>query len=201
MIRLDALPELTTAIDALTAAAAPQGITFTTADFGGFRTQADTTEILDDRTADYAVYVARAQAAGTTPVSINQFRPIAPYSKSFHDYGAARDLKITAKPSTLSTAQALGALGAIAPSVGLRWGGTFTHADPVHFELAIPLSQAAAMWAAYTGSSSSTPTTSSSSDTSSSSPPSGGTSTALAVLLVGLLTGGVLLIRRRMAGM
>ncbi len=148
-IRLEALPELTTAIDALGQLAAAQGIRFTTADYGGYRTVADTTEILGYRQAEYGIYAAQMQAAGQTPLPINQWRPIAPYGRSFHDYGAARDLTITAKPSGMTSSQALAALGALAPQVGLRWGHSF--GDDPHFELAISLDDAAARWAAYTG--------------------------------------------------
>lgn len=150
-IRLDALPALTSAIDQLAQLAANDGIEFTIADFGGTRTQADTTTILGYRDADYAVYVRNAQANGQTPVSIQRFRPIAPWGKSYHDFGAARDLAITAKPDGWSDGDAFTQLATYAPQLGLKWGGSFPNPDPDHFELDESLAQAAADWSAYTG--------------------------------------------------
>lgn len=145
-IRVEALPELVQAMSALADEAAGYGIAFDVADYGGTRTQADTAEILAFRDADYAVY----RANGGT-LSESQFRPIAPWLKSFHDFGAARDLRITGKPAGWSDDDAYAQLGELAPGLGLRWGGNFSNPDPDHFELAIPLAQAAAAWNSYTG--------------------------------------------------
>ena len=85
-----ALPETVAAWNALESAAMAQGIAFTLNDFGGVRTPADTALILQYRETDYAA----ALAADTIPAdtTISQFRPIAPYGQSYHDYGAAFDV-------------------------------------------------------------------------------------------------------------
>lgn len=135
-----ALPETITAWGALEAAALAQGIVFTLNDFGGIRSEADTTLILSYRQADYAA----ALAADTIPVdtTINQFRPIAPYGSSYHDYGAAFDVTATGP-----MADPQSALGALAPSCGLVWGGTFGNPDLPHFQLNFSLAAVKAMWA------------------------------------------------------
>lgn len=166
-IRLEALPALDDAIAQLEQRAAAEGIGFAIANFGGFRTAADTALILGYRDADYAVYAAKQLANGVTPIAMKKWRPIATYGNSFHDYGGARDLTITYKPSWMSDSDALARLGELAPSVGLRWGGSFN--DPAHFELPVPIGAAAAAWAEYSGSGSATPATSSPSSSSSSS--------------------------------
>jgi LAS superfamily LD-carboxypeptidase LdcB len=53
--------------------------------------------------------------------------PVAPPGHSRHETGTAFDIG--------SSARGLAVAGAIAPYLGLRWGGTFTKRDPVHFEL------------------------------------------------------------------
>lgn len=140
------LPALQDAFSQLSDYAAGQGITIGVADFGGYRTQADTTQILQYRQDDYNAAVR----AGTIPstMSLGAFRPIAPFGKSFHDFGAAFDVAIVARPSSLSVAEAEALLGAYAPSIGLRWGGAFSNPDPDHFELAISLADAADQFAA-----------------------------------------------------
>lgn len=146
------LPEMQRAEHALRAAAAAAGITYTVADFGGLRTEADTTRILDYRATDYAAYVRdlKKRKPDATPLTIDKWRPIAPFGSSYHNFGAALDLRIVSRPTTLSTdAKALAKLGALAAACGLRWGGNFaTKVDPPHFELAIPLSEARRLWAA-----------------------------------------------------
>lgn len=164
-IRLEALPALDDAIAQLEQLAAAQGISFTIANFGGYRTAADTALILGYRDADYAVYAAKQLANGVTPIAMKKWRPIATYGNSFHDYGGARDLAITAKPYGMSDSDALEVLGQLAPSAGLRWGGSFN--DPAHFELPVPIGAVAAAWAEYSGSGSATPATSASSSSSS----------------------------------
>lgn len=148
-IRQDALPELVTAWSELLRLAAARGITVTIEDFGGYRTQADTSLILGYRDQDYALYVARAKAAGQTPVSEAAFRPIAAYGASAHNYGAARDAEITGAPAGMTDAQALAVLGSLAPQAGLRWGGTFTNPDTDHFELPWTLDEWAGRWTDY----------------------------------------------------
>lgn len=139
-----ALPETLAAWDALTALAAAQGITFALNDFGGVRTQADTTLIEQYRQTDFNAAVSSGQIPADT--TLQQFRPIAPYGKSYHDYGAAFDIAPVAYPASLGYDGAVNALGALAPQAGLRWGGHFTNADPAHFELAITLAAASAKW-------------------------------------------------------
>lgn len=129
------------------------GITFTIAPYGGLRTQSDTTKILGYRQDDYNA----ALAAGTIrpDTTLQQFRPIAPFGSSYHNYGAAFDVWITSTPQGTapdSWTQAPGfenarrVLAAFAPSIGLRWGGTFPNPDPPHFEVAVPLTVAQSMY-------------------------------------------------------
>ena len=138
-----ALPELLTAWDALTAAAAAQGITFRIADFGGLRTQADTTLIETYRQNDYNAAVASGAIAPDT--TLQQFRPIAPWGHSFHNYGAAFDIDPVSDPGSYD--QAVQTLGSLAPSCGLKWGGNFSNPDLPHFELDVSLAAAEQMWA------------------------------------------------------
>lgn len=139
-----ALPETIAAWNALTDAAAAQGITFTLNDFGGVRTQADTTLIEGYRQTDFQHAVATGQIPADT--TLQQFRPIAPWGRSYHDYGAAFDISPVAYPASMGYTGAVKALGALAPSCGLRWGGTWSTPDPAHFELPITLTEAAAKW-------------------------------------------------------
>lgn len=144
-------PALTAAISKLRAKAALEGIEFETADFGGVRTEADTTKILKYRTDDYAVYVRNLKAKNprAVPVPIGKWRAIAPFGSSMHNYGCARDLKITKHPPSHNASTAQARLGALAPSCGLRWGGTFkSRFDGPHMELPITLAQARQRWEA-----------------------------------------------------
>lgn len=150
------LPELTAAIEKLAQLAAAQGIEFATADFGGVRTEADTTRILGYRADDYAAAQRQAKLDGRVLPPIEQWRPIAPFGSSYHNFGAARDLRITKAPAGVSSNSALARLGAIVathPDVGLRWGGgpsfPANRKDPPHFELAISLAEAKARWQAH----------------------------------------------------
>lgn len=139
------LKELTLAIEELRALAFADGIEFDTADFGGVRTQADTTKIMKYRDDDYEVYVKTLKRShpDKTPTAKEIWRPIAPFGSSMHNYGAARDLKITKRPEAMSEAEAYRRLGSHAPECGLRWGGTFSRkVDPPHFELDITLNEA-----------------------------------------------------------
>jgi hypothetical protein len=88
---------------------------------------------------------------------LNVFRPIAPFGQSYHNYGAAFDVAILSRPAGMSETTALATLGAYAPQVGLRWGGTFRNADYPHFELAIPISQAQAAYEQLGGTASAAP--------------------------------------------
>lgn len=144
------LPETAAAYAQLDTFARQHGITIGVADFGGVRTLADTTRILGYRTDDYQA----ALRAGTIrpDTTLQQFRPIAPFGSSFHNYGAAFDVRIIARPAAMTEYAALRALGLYAPNIGLRWGGNFTNPDTPHFELAIPLSEAKARYTSFASS-------------------------------------------------
>lgn len=125
----------------LAAYAASRGIGIAVADYGGVRTEQETNQILQFRIDDYNAAIANGTLDPS--VSLDQFRPIAEYGKSYHNYGAAFDVRVVSRPSTMSVASALATLGAYAPSIGLRWGGTFSNPDTPHFELAQSLSDVA----------------------------------------------------------
>ena len=150
------LPETAIAYNALDAFARSQGISIVVADFGGIRTQSDTTKILQYRQDDYNAALRAGMIAPDT--TLQAFRPIAPFGSSYHNYGAAFDVRVVAWPSAMTQYSALKALGAYAPSIGLRWGGLFTNPDPPHFELAITLADAKQRYTSYAsgGSASST---------------------------------------------
>lgn len=141
------LPETAIAYNALDAYARSQGISIAVADFGGIRTQSDTTKILGYRQDDYNAALRAGLIAPDT--TLQQFRPIAPFGSSYHNYGAAFDIKVVAWPSAMTQYGALKMLGAYAPNIGLRWGGTFTNPDTPHFELAITLADAKQRYASY----------------------------------------------------
>jgi hypothetical protein len=137
-------PDFTASIEKLRAKALIEGIEFDVADFGGVRSEADTVKILKYRDDDYAVYVRnlRRQNPNARPIPMTTWRPINPFGSSMHNYGDARDLKVTRYPSSFTKWQALVRLGALAPSCGLRWGGSFKRKDYPHFEKAITLAEA-----------------------------------------------------------
>lgn len=139
-------PELTAKIEKLRVKAAAEGIEFTTADFGGVRTEADTVRIMKYRDDDYAVYVRNLNRTnpGKAPTPKHIWRRIAPFGSSYHNYGAARDLKPTKFPQSFTASKALERLRVLAVSVGLR---TITN-DPPHVQLPITLAQARARWQA-----------------------------------------------------
>lgn len=135
------LPELRDAEAKLRQLASENGITYSIADFGGIRSESDTTRILRYRDNDYAVYVAAMKRQNKTPITKELWRPIAPFGGSMHNFGAAFDVSIITGN--------LQALGALAPKAGLKWGGTFVHRkDYPHFELPISLNDAKAKWEA-----------------------------------------------------
>jgi hypothetical protein len=138
------LPQTQNAYAGLASYASSNGITIGIADFGGIRTQSDTTTILADRQNDYNADVAAGRISADTP--INKYRPIAPFGKSYHNYGAAFDVAIIARPSSMSEDGALALLGGYAPNLGLTWGGTFSNPDPDHFQLDVSLDDAMAMY-------------------------------------------------------
>ncbi len=178
------LPELETARAGLFDAMAARGVPLELADFGGYRTPADTAQLMAFRDADYSSYVASQRAAGRNPVPMATWRPIAPYESSYHSYGAAFDVDA----EQLTDAE-LGTAGALAPSFGLRWGKSF--GDPDHFELAVSLADARQRFDAFAGSD----------DPSSDAPElaglagAGGPSTGAILLLVGLGVGAIAIAR------
>jgi D-alanyl-D-alanine carboxypeptidase-like protein len=144
------LPQLRAAEQRLRAAAQQMGISYALAAYGGMRTQADTNQILAYRTNDYRAAVARNPAVARIP--IDQWRPIAPFGRSLHNWGAAFDIVITGAPAGWSRDKALAALGTLAPSIGLKWGGNFPRdrIDTPHFELPMSVVDARAAYLAYT---------------------------------------------------
>lgn len=145
---IGALPDLVRAEAALHAYAKSIGVDYAIADYGGVRSQSDTTRILGYRETDYAKYVSDLAKShpGQKPVSMQQFRPISSFGSSYHNYGAAFDVLITKYPTGSSASQALSALQSQAPYVGLRAGATFPNPDPPHFELPISLDDAKRLW-------------------------------------------------------
>lgn len=147
-IRTDALPELSNAWDAAARdLAANDAIQIALADFGGFRTAADTALILNYRDQDYAAYVAQMQSQAKTPLSKSAWRPILPYGQSLHDVGAARDARIVSKPAGMSDAQAIADVRAAMERAGLQ--GISSLADQLHFELPVDYDTAAGWWDDY----------------------------------------------------
>ncbi len=144
------LPQLRAAEARLRALAQQLGISYALAQYGGMRTQADTNQILNYRLADYRVAVKKDPRVARIP--IDQWRPIAPFGRSLHNWGAAFDIVITGVPRGWTAGKALAALGAVAPQAGLRWGGTFSRDrnDPPHFELPIAVVDARAAYLKYT---------------------------------------------------
>jgi hypothetical protein len=148
---------------ALRSAAAAKGIEYDFPDYAGLRTPADTVQLI--RWRDEAVTIARRdaeakrKAQGGTAVQIKlagdvaatrAYYRVSPADASFHGVGSAFDIRIRKVPPGMTTDQAYKALGAIAPSIGLRWGGTFSApADPFHFELAKSRDDAAILWKSF----------------------------------------------------
>lgn len=164
-LRIDAaLPELREAFGQLSDYAKSLGMTIHVLGTGGVRTEADTALYKSYRAAEYALAVAKNPA--TAKIPIGQWRPIANFGSSFHNYGAAFDIGFGSGtlggPGYVSekdglygftTDFALESLGEYAKTIGLRWGGNFKASqtsgpDPVHFELDITLAEAKARWAA-----------------------------------------------------
>jgi hypothetical protein len=126
-----------------------QGIAIGIADYGGLRTESDTTTILAIRDHEYAAGIANGSIDPST--SIDAWRPIAPYTHSFHDYGAAFDIRLKSIPTEMTEDDAYSAAGVLAPSFGLRWGGGFHNSDEAHFELDVTLAAARQLYANETG--------------------------------------------------
>lgn len=151
------LPEFRARELKLRGLAAAAGIQYGVADFGGLRTEADTAQALRFRDLDYAAYVQRVRAAGRVPLPITgpwddgKPRPIQPFGKSFHNFGAAADLVPTVVPAGMTFSSAQNALGALAGKAGLVWGGLWSgdSYDPRHVQLATGLAQVRDMWNQY----------------------------------------------------
>lgn len=144
---IGARPELTRAYDALTQIADVAGITFCVANYGGLRSQADTALIKQIRIDEYNAAVQRNPATALT--DINDWRPIADWGSSMHNYGAAFDVFVTGTPPTMSRLTALNFLKDQADAIGLVDGRNF--GDAPHFELPGGLSLAKAEWQKMTG--------------------------------------------------
>lgn len=138
-IRYQALPAMEELWDALVDATGAAGVVIAVADYGGYRTAADTAEILNIRDSEYSDYLAHG---GT--MAENAWRPIAPFGKSFHDYGAARDIAIVSKPANMTGLAAVATVDAIAESLGLETGASY--GDPLHVQLPIALDEAQGEW-------------------------------------------------------
>lgn len=139
-----ALPETQAAWEAMENALAAYGVTMFMPEYGGVRSEADTTLILQYRQDDYNAALAKGQIAPDT--TLQRFRPIAPWGKSYHDYGAAFDAEPMAWIAPMTKDKAYQLMGSLAPSLGLRWGGNFSNPDPNHFELDTTLAEAEAKW-------------------------------------------------------
>lgn len=143
----DCLPALQTAEQRLhDYANETLGIEYRLAEYGAFRDEADTTEIMGFRTDDYNAAVRANPKLASVP--INSWRPIAPFGRSYHDYGAAFDVEITDQGRYNTPATALQVLKAAASQFGLS---SDVPNDPPHFELDVSLSQAQQMWNDYSG--------------------------------------------------
>lgn len=122
------------------------GISIGIAEYGGFRVLEDLEEILAFRSSEFEKAVAAGEISAST--DINAWRPIAPYGHSFHNYGAAFDIRVKAGGGAGYTDEQVFAIaGTFAPALGLRWGGTFPNPDDDHFELNVSLAQARSMFA------------------------------------------------------
>ena len=141
------LPQLQQAVAKLERLAAARGVSVQVNDFGGYRDAADTQTIQYYRQADYDAALESGQIP--TYETIDQFRPLAEFGTSYHNYGAAADLSPLAWPSGRSYAWAVQQLAELAPAAGLRQPLPTT--DPAHFELPISLDQAAQLWAQFSG--------------------------------------------------
>lgn len=131
-VDLRVLPVIARRAMALEGYAARLGILFGYPDYSGWRSQADTTQLI--RWRDEAV--AKDGAAA--------YYPVAPYGTGYHGKGAAFDIDVVRWPEGKTEAWAYATLGAFAPRIGLRWGGIFPgrSRDVFHFELPVSVSEA-----------------------------------------------------------
>lgn len=142
------LPTLKNKAVALEQYAATLGILFGYPDYSGWRSQADTTQLILWRDQEVKLHGA------------SSYYPVAPYGQGFHGKGAAFDIKVVKWPTGKDAAWAYAMLGAYAARIGLRWGGNFTgtrtvagkqvsNKDIFHFELAITLNAAQVLFDEY----------------------------------------------------
>ncbi len=143
----NALPELVRAEQQLRKLAAAQGVQYRIADFGGLRTLADTTRILKYRSDDYAAAVKADKKVALIPMT--EWRPIAPFGSSLHNYGAAFDVRPSQWPANRSAQWAINTVRDLAPKAGLRVLNTKN--DPWHFELPLSLEAARRRWMEFSG--------------------------------------------------
>jgi hypothetical protein len=156
------LPELIQRKNVLRDKAKALGITFIIAADGGLRTPERTKALIGYRDADVAAAGKAAEAAakkaGLSPADTVKkvdaartaaYYRVAPVGTSFHEVGAGFDINITRRPVGMSWENGYKALGELAQSIGLRWGGYFSAPkDVFHFELREPRSVYAAQYAA-----------------------------------------------------
>ena len=135
------LPETKNKATALEGYASTLGILFGYPDYSGWRSQADTTNLIKWRNE-------AVQEGGPSA-----WYPVSPYGVGYHGKGAAFDIKVVHWPDGKTSDWAYQTLGAFASKIGLRWGGNFvgtttvngkqvSKKDPYHFELAISLADA-----------------------------------------------------------
>lgn len=91
------LKELSDKHTAMEARLLAQNVRFKIAPFGLLRSEGDTARILGYRDADYAKYVAALKKANPNakPQPKEEWRKIAPFGLSYHNYGGAFDVEIT----------------------------------------------------------------------------------------------------------
>lgn len=127
-----ALPETVAAYVALRNSARDAGIEWDLAPFGGLRTETDTATILGYRDADWKAAVARDPTLAQR-TTIAEWRKIAPFGRSMHNYGAAFDVHVISAPDGWAADQALTWVMNAGAEAGLTDGRGF--GDPDHLEI------------------------------------------------------------------
>jgi hypothetical protein len=129
-----ALPALVYNYGELQAYALSRGIAFQIADYGGLRTRGDTALILKYRDDDWRVW-ANANPVKAAQTTKEAWRPISPWGKSMHNYGAAFDIEIVSAPAGMSKLAALNVVLDKGEDLGMASGRDFNNPDPPHLEL------------------------------------------------------------------
>lgn len=132
---LTALPELKDKEGAFRTAMAAAGYQYDLPDFAGVRSAAQQQQLIAWRDEDVA-------AGGKSYA-------VAPVNTTYHQYGAAFDIKIT-QPADPQQSDYQAAAD-IAQSVGLDAGFYFTNRDPYHYQLPYDLPSVQQMWTEHTG--------------------------------------------------